>query len=441
MGFGSSLKSLAVSTCLEYDIPKTVHIRSRFIGILQRFVQLVIIAYVVGYVFIAHKGYQYIDNGAVSGTTTKIKGVAYTNDLDVRVGEQLWDAADLIVPPEENGAFFITTNIITTHNQTQGECTENAWGTNCTVDSDCEPKGTLLHLAHGSSTGRCDILAGHCIVKAWCPIENDDLPANGSYATLNNTKDWTVMIKNHVHFPYYKKTRSNMIEMIDIHYLRKCVYHHERNPYCPIFRLKDIVSLAETRNATIEYDDKWYETMAIKGGVISIQIQWDCNFDHAEIECKPKYKFARLDNYKGDTLATGYNFRYPIYFNENGIKKRSLVKAYGILFILEVSASARAFDIVTFSRNLGSGIALLGISAVCCDLFLLYIHRRKDYFKKHIYLDLTTELPEDDKLMEIKSKLPQSSTEFTDSERPSDYTLNGTSSYSSSVRAPLADSE
>ena len=32
---------------------------------------------------------------------------------------RVWDEADYVVPPAENGAFFITTNILITHNQTQ----------------------------------------------------------------------------------------------------------------------------------------------------------------------------------------------------------------------------------------------------------------------------------------------------------------------------------
>ena len=32
---------------------------------------------------------------------------------------RVWDEADYVVPPAENGAFFITTNVLITSNQTQ----------------------------------------------------------------------------------------------------------------------------------------------------------------------------------------------------------------------------------------------------------------------------------------------------------------------------------
>ena len=39
--------------------------------------------------------------------------------------DRVWDEADYVVPPAENGAFFITTNVLITPNQTQSRCPEN----------------------------------------------------------------------------------------------------------------------------------------------------------------------------------------------------------------------------------------------------------------------------------------------------------------------------
>ena len=38
--------------------------------------------------------------------------------------ERVWDEADYVVPPAENGAFFVTTNVVITPNQTWGHCPE-----------------------------------------------------------------------------------------------------------------------------------------------------------------------------------------------------------------------------------------------------------------------------------------------------------------------------
>ena len=42
-----------------------------------------------------------------------------------RLYERVWDEADYVVPPAENGAFFVTTNVVITPNQTLGTCPED----------------------------------------------------------------------------------------------------------------------------------------------------------------------------------------------------------------------------------------------------------------------------------------------------------------------------
>ena len=44
---------------------------------------------------------------------------------------RVWDEADYVVPPAENAAFFVTTNVVITPNQTMGNCPEvntTIWG-------------------------------------------------------------------------------------------------------------------------------------------------------------------------------------------------------------------------------------------------------------------------------------------------------------------------
>lgn len=49
---------------------------------------------------------------------------------------------------------------------------------------------------------------------------------------------------------------------------------------------------------------------AWQGGVMALQINWDCNLDRAASHCVPKYSFRRLDNKDpAHTVSPGYNFR------------------------------------------------------------------------------------------------------------------------------------
>ena len=69
---------------------------------------------------------------------------------------------------------------------------------------------------------------------------------------------------------------------------------------CPVFQLKYIINQAEPS------PKEQYE-MLLKGGVILIEINWDCNLDVTDI-CIPKYSFRRFDS-KDSSAATGFNFR------------------------------------------------------------------------------------------------------------------------------------
>lgn len=383
MNSPSCLLSRVQTSLFSYETPKVVIIESRVLGILNRFMKAALFVAVIAWVFVLNNGYQYIDGGAIGGSTSKIKGVASSNSTDPRVGHRIWDSADLQVPPQENGAFFLTTNIITTRGQAQGRCPEvDTHGADCESDEDCLQMGQPYHLGHGISTGHCDNKTKMCEVEAWCPVENDAPPEGREYDVLNFTQDFTVMIKNHVHFPYYDKRRSNLVESLNMTYLYRCHYNLQTDPYCPIFRIGDMVSWAHDRDQTTPADDRHFKSMAAKGGVISVKIKWDCNFDYDKSDCKPEYSFNRLDNDDEASVSQGYNFRYPLHYMKDGVQHRHLVKAYGILFLLTTEAKARAFDTKTLLLNIGSSIGLLGIATILSELVLVHLHKNKEFFKQ-----------------------------------------------------------
>ncbi|CAJ0952006.1 unnamed protein product [Ranitomeya imitator] len=85
--------------------------------------------------------------------------------------------------------------------------------------------------------------------------------------------------------------------------------------------------------------------MGGEGGVIGIQIEWDCNLDRDASECHPQYSFTRLDNkFTEKSVSSGYNFRYAKYYRDaNGTDYRTLIKAYGIRFDIMVNGKVRDF--------------------------------------------------------------------------------------------------
>jgi len=367
-----------------YETPKVVHIRSKKVGLLGRFLQLCVLSYVIGYVLVFNKGYQEVGK-VESSVVTKVKGVVYTDPSYVVPDnyKRVWDVSDLVVPASENEAVFLTTNLVITPNQTRGACSEDpqVQGALCNPLSNNCIKGQGLTLGNGFMTGECIPSAINqsinvCEIEAWCPVEVDYLPL-GSKRPLLDTSEFTLLIKNFIEFPAFGKAyrRRNILDDANKTYLQSCHYNPDKDPYCPIFQVNDMVNFAGEN----------FTQLSIKGGVIVITINWDCNLDWDFLEyCRPTYNFRRADD--PDTkISPGWNFRYANYHEEN---RRTLFKAYGIRFIIDVRGQAGKFDILPTMLNVGSGFALFGLTTIVCDFFILYFTKRRLFYKAVKYLDV-----------------------------------------------------
>ncbi|XP_064612212.1 P2X purinoceptor 4-like isoform X2 [Liolophura sinensis] len=369
------------SVFFEYDTPRIVHIKSKKVGVINRLLQLTIIGYVIGFAIVYKKGYQEFDN-VQSSVTTKVKGVVFTNLTDVPgIGARIWDVADYVVPSQENAAFFVTTNAIVTPNQTQSHCDEDPSMPDviCQSDSDCTA-GEPVVTGNGVRTGLCvnstqNTTLKVCEIYAWCPVENPKDPNLPKEPVLKGSKNFTVFIKNNIEFPKFSVKRRNLPSKANDTYLQSCKYNSATDNSCPIFQLDTIVK--ESNNN--------YDEMAAKGGVIEIIIRWDCNLDYSLDNCVPEYEFRRLDS-SDYTISKGYNFRYANYYMEDSESKRTLYKAYGILFIVNVMGRAGKFNVVPLLMNVGSGLALLSVATIICDIVVLYVLKARTLYKEKKYL-------------------------------------------------------
>jgi len=408
------------TSIIEYETPRLVRIHNRKLGLVRRLIQFSIVCYVLVYALWLQQGYQEFTR-VESSVTVKIKGVTKSElgggtDLDPSLYTRVWDVADYVVPPAENGAFFVATNVIITANQTRGVCPEdhidvrnvtcipdlhNCIGNHrCTPErkgeDDLCPKGKTIFKAHGPLTGYCvpsdrpSAANGTyaCEVESWCPIEVDSLPLGKDQALMQKAEDYTVFIKNSMAFPYFGEeyARNNLIG----NNRRPCMFKvnaKKENNGCQIFRLGDMVQLAGGN----------FSRMAIKGGVISVSIKWNCNLDRDFMRyCLPHYGFRILDE-------DGWNFRHAKYHEEH---RRSLFKMYGIKFIVTVEGRGGKFNLKNTILNIGSGLALLGVSTVVCDFLLMYIKEKGVVKKKkYDYIDVEELLASRE---EARRKLQQS---------------------------------
>ncbi|KAM6911352.1 P2X purinoceptor 1 isoform 2-T2 [Lycodopsis pacificus] len=348
----------------EYETPRQVLVRNKKVGVVCRLVQLIVLVYIIGWVFVYEKGYQSTDK-AVGSVFTKMKGVGYT--AGINGSERVWDMAESVFPSQGDASIVVMTNYIMTEHQKIGKCPELQGKYSCRSNSDCD-QGSLKR----KMTGVCVNATETCEVLAWCPVEDDhNIP---DPALLLSAENYTLFIKNSVTFPLFGVSRSNLVEGIDSNYISKCLFEPNDAPLCPIFRLGDIVKLSG-------FD---FETIARLGGAIGIVVDWTCNLDVDLKHCKPKYSFHGLygNSDENDTAraSVGYNFRYAKHFMEGKIQTRTLHKVFGIRLDIIVHSLARKFDIIPTLTAIGSGVGIFGVATVVCDLVLLYLLPKRDFY-------------------------------------------------------------
>ncbi|XP_006167686.1 P2X purinoceptor 5, partial [Tupaia chinensis] len=354
----------------DYKTIKYVVAKNKKVGLLHRTLQISILAYLVLWVFLVKKGYQDVDTSLQSAVVTKVKGVAFTNTSEL--GERLWDVSDYVIPSQGENVFFVITNLIVTPNQRQDTCAEreDIPDSTCSKDSDCYP-GQAIATGHGVKTGRCllegNSATGTCEIFAWCPVESGVRPEK---PLLKEAEEFTIYIKNYIRFPKFNFSKSNVPNVKDKQFLKSCRFSPKNN--CPVFRLGSVVRWAGSS----------FQDIAVEGGVIGIQIEWNCDLDKAASVCTPQYSFSRLDNRMVKSVSSGYNFRFAKYYRDAaGVEFRTLIKAYGIRFDVIVNGKAGKFSIIPTIINVGSGLALMGVGSFFCDLMLIYFIKKREFYR------------------------------------------------------------
>ncbi|KAM3865310.1 P2X purinoceptor 3b [Diretmus argenteus] len=354
-----------VQNFFTYETTKSVLVKSWTIGIINRVVQLLIMAYFIGWVFVAEKAYQVRDTAIESSVMTKVKGFGIYNNSKVM------DVADYVVPTQGASVFCIITKLITTDNQVQGYCPESEMKYRCTHDRNC-----TRHLnkpgGYGVRTGRCvrfNDTVNTCEMRGWCPAEIDYVNAE----PMMEVENFTIFIKNSIRFPLFNYTKGNFLPTITSHYIKTCNFDLVNNTYCPIFRVGDVIRYAQQN----------FTTLAHKGGVIGIKIGWMCDLDKTEDQCSPSYSFTRLDALsQHNNVSPGYNFRFAKYYKmENGTEYRTLVKAYAIRFDVLVNGNAGKFNMIPTLINVVAAFTSVGVGTVLCDIILLNFLKEAEQYK------------------------------------------------------------
>ncbi|KAM4707781.1 P2X purinoceptor 7-like isoform 2-T2 [Discoglossus pictus] len=305
----------------EYTTNKEVRIRSVSLGFLKSLICVAVFIYMC-YILVTEKRYQKKDS-IISSVHTKVKGVL---DVDSRI----WDTAEYVFPSPGGDSFFVLTNIIKTEGQEQGRCPEfPSPKTICSRPDICK-KGYADPQSNGIQTGQCikyNTTIRTCEISAWCPVEPKTTP------------------------------EKNILPEYNV----SCIYDKFKAPQCPIFRLGDILKEAGEN----------FSQVAVLGGIIGIEILWKCDLDYWAFNCHPKYSFRRLDEKIIDErLYPGLNFRFARYYKTNQAEQRTLIKAYGIRFDIQVYGIGGQFMWYELVLFIGSYLSYFGLATVLIDFLI-----------------------------------------------------------------------
>ncbi|KAJ8271212.1 hypothetical protein COCON_G00100710 [Conger conger] len=318
-----------ITDFFTYGTTKSVVVKSWTIGIINRVVQLLILIYFIGWVFLHEKAYQVRDTAIESSVMTKVKGFGvYSN--------RLMDVADYVTPTQGSSVFCIITKLITTENQVQSWCPETETKYRCNIDQDCV-EYTGKAGGNGVLTGRCVTFNSSlrtCEMKGWCPAEIDDIKTD----PMMEVENFTIFIKNSIRFPLFNFTKGNFLPTITADYIKNCKFNLVDDTYCPIFRVGDVVKFAHQDFSSLAH--------------------------------------------KKNNVSPGYNFRYAKYYKmENGTEYRTLLKAYAIRFDVLVNGNAGKFNMIPTLINMVAAFTSVGVGTVLCDIILLNFLKGAEQYK------------------------------------------------------------
>ena len=370
-----------------YTDTRQVTIRLRWYAVLIRaIVSITLACYIIGERMIIQQGYAEFVTDGQSSVFTKLSGFTRTNlsreELD-NVSDQDFEKVSKIynkfsdTNDEFHGArdesIFVATNLIITPEQTRTVCadipnkntecqkkdnTVGGMNKKCNKQDYSKPRrngttstGIMVFDARisGKQTGKCvEFNKSHtsCQYYGWCPPNSREPPS--SFAPVfKHSRNFEAQIQNKVYFP------SLDIELSNNNPRAKCMFDPakaEKTRYCRNWRVEDMVG--RTGNS--------FDSVAMKGGVIRVQIDWTCFLGWwswilpptrktLKRQCLPTYNFTLMEGVGHNMGGGGGWHKMNTYYTQQKTWKgegysRRLDRVIGIYFKIDTTYNLSKFD-------------------------------------------------------------------------------------------------
>jgi hypothetical protein len=324
-----------VDHVLSYYTRQQVKIMDAKLGITYYVIQVGLILFIVGYLFIFKGGYLAREQ-AKGAVVTHVSGDAFSKSSG-KAGERYFSSEDLTYPGMENGNLFIATRQEVS-NQMVGLCEDQAM--TCTSDADCS---AILG-------GTCQ-LNGFCHELSWCDV--DEVPEKYEI----ESDKVTVWARPFIQF----------IQLAP----EKIFYAYNKPAPENVYTVRDLLKKCEPLPIN-------YEEVAELGAVFEVSFRFECDvLVKKEDECEPKVEVRRLDTIL-DPERIGYSFSYSEYIDD---AHRVENKVSGLRFFFRTTGEGRKWSFMKAVNTASNSLTLLSLAIIAVDLLVTRVFANRQKYK------------------------------------------------------------
>ena len=294
---------------------------------------------------------------AVGFVSARVNGVATARSATMALNDAIvLDGRDVVVPPKEKNALFITTSYYEIRDQEHGACVGVDKCSCLDPSASCSecPKDGRSPSGSGIFTGRCIKTSAdgvkpedrRCEVAGWCPnIGAKRLQAKTSAGgvdpsmRLSHVEEMQVDLTVNTQFSAFEGTTPIQFKMSTT-----------------------VDQMLKTAGVTTIKD------VHKDGAMIFVQFTYSCDLDRSQY-CEPTITARRLDDFSENdspnsdiSTQQGYGFKTVDYFEEGD--KRRIRHVQGIRFAFDVSGGARRYNGAVLLQSIVSGFGFAALAFI-----------------------------------------------------------------------------
>lgn len=362
-----------------YSTHKEVKLLDRKLGILYLTCILLVLGYVVGVRVILEQGYN-AGEKSYGIVGARLNGSTYMRRGGTQGTPVPYDVASL-VQFVEGDALFLPTRMLTTPQQSIGNCTVP--DEPCNTDADC---GALPPLNSGVCT------SGHCMKLTWCNSGGTaSQPADPFSGAAINAAAVEALTD-------FSNLKLVLISSITFPTLGRNPLSTEDDSRAPVPGQPTYDRRFRWDMTRVLQQARLDPSVALRdGAVIGVTLQWDCHNLFVEDACVPRLLAELLSQTKPYMLSWASYYRRGA---SGGPLYRDLRQARGLRLLVRAEGTGERLDALQIVTQFFVALALFPIAAYLADAIMQQVFSERRHYREY-----KTELSPD--FSDVRAKVEQ----------------------------------